>query len=589
MTSNGHRDYTGQTVNDQRAWPRAVSHGRDRSVSSVLPGFNPFAGGSLALSVDDLAADREYDATARDSAATARNASSAGAHEASSMPSDFYDRGVESFDTRSRGFTDASQPRNHRGGRDSLSVSWDAMTPSHAVAQSPGDGQRTLAEMTRQLRQMSMGGGELQMRSQPSGVASIFDSQEGTRTVRASPGTSPTGIRGSSSATPSMGHGLSAQAKAFTASQPLGRMSQDQLGSTGYAGVGPGDMPTYGFPTPLPTASSGFVPPMASAPPFIPAQHQLNFGASAVGLPAPAPSAAAMASALALSNDLTFSSLAALGPMPPSSMGPPLPMGGIGGAPFGAGTTSELQDLGKGVPLTSLSKDTPLYIVEFKQGRTDLFFRSKSPPHSPTVRDQDAIRRGDLVIVEADRGKDLGTVVNDSITVEQVQAFLAHQSDLTIGAATSGAASVHGPTGLLTGAGSGDETSSSASGLSASPSSTTNATHGQLGSGGMGARPMRTISPKRLFTKATAADTSTLFSKAQDEERALQLCISKVVQRGLPMSVVAAEMQWDRRKLTFYYTASMRVDFRDLVKELFRLYKTRIWMCHLGHPSGAGV
>ena len=100
---------------------------------------------------------------------------------------------------------------------------------------------------------------------------------------------------------------------------------------------------------------------------------------------------------------------------------------------------------------------------------------------------------------------------------------------------------------------------------------------------------MRTINPKRLFTKATAADTSSLYSKAQEEERALQLCISKVMQRGLPMSVVAAEMQWDRRKLTFYYTASMRVDFRVLVKELFRLYKTRIWMCHLGHPSGAGM
>ena len=42
----------------------------------------------------------------------------------------------------------------------------------------------------------------------------------------------------------------------------------------------------------------------------------------------------------------------------------------------------------------------------------------------------------------------------------------------------------------------------------------------------------------------------------------------------------------DRRKLTFYYTANVRVDFRDLVKELFRLYKTRIWMCNIGHPGG---
>lgn len=34
----------------------------------------------------------------------------------------------------------------------------------------------------------------------------------------------------------------------------------------------------------------------------------------------------------------------------------------------------------------------------------------------------------------------------------------------------------------------------------------------------------------------------------------------------------------DRRKLTFYFVAEKRVDFRELVRELFKLYKTRIWM-----------
>jgi cell fate regulator YaaT (PSP1 superfamily) len=46
----------------------------------------------------------------------------------------------------------------------------------------------------------------------------------------------------------------------------------------------------------------------------------------------------------------------------------------------------------------------------------------------------------------------------------------------------------------------------------------------------------------------------------------------------LPMEVCDAEWQWDRRKLTFYYTADTRVDFRELVRELFRVYKTRVWM-----------
>ncbi|KAK0553132.1 hypothetical protein OC846_002620 [Tilletia horrida] len=221
--------------------------------------------------------------------------------------------------------------------------------------------------------------------------------------------------------------------------------------------------------------------------------------------------------------------------------------GGGAGAGGGGGPTSfagpGVAELGKGVPLQTLSKDMPLYIVEFKQGRTELYFMP-DPSQGPAHRER--IANGDLVIVEADRGKDLGTVVNDSLTVEQVQAFLAHQSE------------------LLQASQRGDISAEAASSDAA-----------------MYARLTRSIHPKRLYGKANATDTGLLLTKAQDEERALQLCRTKVSQRGLPMTVVAAEMQWDRRKLTFYYTASARVDFRDLVKELFRLYKTRIWMCHL--------
>lgn len=45
------------------------------------------------------------------------------------------------------------------------------------------------------------------------------------------------------------------------------------------------------------------------------------------------------------------------------------------------------------------------------------------------------------------------------------------------------------------------------------------------------------------------------------------------------MEILDAEWQWDRRKLTFYYTAETRVDFRELVRELFRIWKTRVWLC----------
>lgn len=231
-------------------------------------------------------------------------------------------------------------------------------------------------------------------------------------------------------------------------------------------------------------------------------------------------------------SDHAIASLVTLGPLAPPSSGP--------GPQDNA--SSNLQDLGKGVPLQMLPRDTPLYIVEFKQGRTDLYFKQSQQGG------EGDICKGDLVIVEADRGKDLGSVINDSITVDQVQTFLAHQAELAAGGQSDG---VHPAAMTLS-------------------------------------RLTRSVNPKRLFSKAGPSDTSLLHAKAQDEERALTLCTTKVNQRGLPMSVVAAEMQWDRRKLTFYYTATQRVDFRDLVKELFRLYKTRIWMCHLSHPSNAG-
>lgn len=39
-----------------------------------------------------------------------------------------------------------------------------------------------------------------------------------------------------------------------------------------------------------------------------------------------------------------------------------------------------------------------------------------------------------------------------------------------------------------------------------------------------------------------------------------------------------AELQFDRRKLTLYYDCSVRIDFRDFVRQLYATYKTRIWM-----------
>lgn len=86
---------------------------------------------------------------------------------------------------------------------------------------------------------------------------------------------------------------------------------------------------------------------------------------------------------------------------------------------------------------------------------------------------------------------------------------------------------------------------------------------------------------KRIIRLATHDEVSLLGMKREEEEELLKICRGKVRQRGLPMHVVDAEYQFDRHKLTFFFEADCRVDFRDLVRDLFSIYKTRIWMQQL--------
>lgn len=78
--------------------------------------------------------------------------------------------------------------------------------------------------------------------------------------------------------------------------------------------------------------------------------------------------------------------------------------------------------LGRGVPLTSIELGTKLYIVEFTAKRTDVFYAD-----DPSQE----FHEGEVVIVEADRGKDLGTVINDTVTLEEVKAFAAARRQST--------------------------------------------------------------------------------------------------------------------------------------------------------------
>jgi len=71
--------------------------------------------------------------------------------------------------------------------------------------------------------------------------------------------------------------------------------------------------------------------------------------------------------------------------------------------------------------------------------------------------------------------------------------------------------------------------------------------------------------------------------KLDDRSRnALRVCKQKIKERDLKMKVVMVETTLDNTRMTFYFTSLQRIDFRELVKELARIYKTRIEMRQIG-------
>lgn len=138
------------------------------------------------------------------------------------------------------------------------------------------------------------------------------------------------------------------------------------------------------------------------------------------------------------------------------------------------------QEMGKGIPFHQVQG--PLYTVQFKNNRSDVFYVSEADAASGLHP-----KCGDHVIVEADRGKDLGTVVMDNVQKDDVSNL---QEKLS------------------------------------STSST------------------REMHSKRIYRLAQPQEIVLLSAKSQDEDKALFLCQSKIARMNLPMEVVSAEYQW---------------------------------------------
>lgn len=84
--------------------------------------------------------------------------------------------------------------------------------------------------------------------------------------------------------------------------------------------------------------------------------------------------------------------------------------------------------------------------------------------------------------------------------------------------------------------------------------------------------------PKTILRIATPKDIEILESRRIQEVKALEKCNFLVREKNLPMEITGCEFQWDMKKITFYFRSNKRVDFRELVKDLFKYFKIRIWM-----------
>ncbi|MGM8215729.1 PSP1 domain-containing protein [Bacillaceae bacterium W0354] len=87
---------------------------------------------------------------------------------------------------------------------------------------------------------------------------------------------------------------------------------------------------------------------------------------------------------------------------------------------------------------------------------------------------------------------------------------------------------------------------------------------------------------KKVIRVANEKDHLTVSENNEKTEEAFQICTEKIREHELEMNLVDAEFTFDRNKIIFYFTADGRVDFRELVKDLASVFKTRIELRQIG-------
>ncbi|KAK0612885.1 hypothetical protein B0T17DRAFT_620272 [Bombardia bombarda] len=208
-----------------------------------------------------------------------------------------------------------------------------------------------------------------------------------------------------------------------------------------------------------------------------------------------------------------------------------------------------------------------LHIVLFKCARADVFYIQEGTGLT--------VRPGDLVIVEADRGTDLGTVAKDNVDWQTAKEWKEHYAEeqykwLMMYSQNAAAAQEGAGAGLMA-------ASNGLQGSAVGGMGPPNQHHMQEPSSGE-------LKPKLIKRLAQSHEVVALRDKEGNEAKAKRVCMQKVKEHGLNMEILDAE---DWKKLTFYYFADSYINFNSLVTDLFKIYKTRIWMSAINPASFA--
>jgi len=94
---------------------------------------------------------------------------------------------------------------------------------------------------------------------------------------------------------------------------------------------------------------------------------------------------------------------------------------------------------------------------------------------------------------------------------------------------------------------------------------------------------------KEVMRKATPKDLQQLEKNEEREEKAFAICLEKIAKRKLPMKLINVEYTFDMNKIVFFFTADGRIDFRELVKDLATVFRTRIELRQVGVRDEAKV